>query len=156
MKHRIHGRAMGAHKRIALVAASFSVLLLASGAFASEQLAESQNLVCTVCHDKPGSKLLTDKGKYFELMRSMDGYAELEASFGSCTFCHRRKPGSTKLTKAGKGFANAMGGMQALVEWVEELHPAWPESEIPEQAPLDEETGATAPEADAPKMMPAH
>ncbi len=107
------------------VAAALS-LLFAGSAFATEDLAESSGLACTACHDKEGSKRLNDQGKYFELMRSMDGYADLEASFGKCTFCHRRKPGSKKLTRAGKGFANALDNMEALVEWVKVRHPGWP------------------------------
>ncbi len=86
----------------------------------------------------------------------MDGYADVEASFGKCTFCHRRKPGSKKLTKAGKGFANALGNMEALVEWVQDLHPAWPEVE---EGDLMEPAGGagTEPEGgDAPELMPAH
>ncbi len=116
-------------RNVTLIVAAVFGLLLSGSLFASEELAESTGMVCTACHDKPGSKRLTDQGKYFELMRTMDGYDDLEASFGQCTFCHRRKPGSKKLTKAGKGFATALGNMEALVEWVSELHPAWPEVE---------------------------
>ena len=112
---------------VTLVAAAVFSLLLAGNALATEELARTEDLTCTVCHDKPGSKLLTDRGKYYELMRSMDGFAELETSFGQCTFCHRRKPGSKKLTRAGKGFATILGGMEGLIEWVQERHPGWPE-----------------------------
>ena len=146
MKHR---------KNLALVVAAVFSLLLAGGAYATEELAEAENLVCTSCHDKPGSKLLTDQGKYFELMRSMDGFAELKASFGKCTFCHRRKPGSKKLTKAGKGFAHALDNMEALVEWVAEQHPAWPTPESDQIIPADEAGAATETE-DTPKLLPAH
>ena len=128
-------------------------LLLSGAAFATEEIAESENMVCTACHDKPGSKLLTDEGKYFELMRSMDGFADLEASFGNCTFCHRRRPGSKKLTRAGKGFANALGNMEALVEWVRELHPAWPESE--EKDP-PEPAATTGEQSNPLEPLPAH
>lgn len=140
-----------------LIVAAVFALLLSGAAFATEELAESENLVCTACHDKPGSKLLTDEGKYFELMRTMDGYSDIEASFGKCTFCHRRKPGSKRLTKAGKGFANALGNMEALVEWVQDLHPAWPEAEAEDlMEPAGEAGGADAEEGDALEPMPAH
>ena len=141
-----------------VVAAVFS-LLLAGGAYATEELAETENLACTSCHDKPGSKLLTDQGKYFELMRSMDGFAELNASFGNCTFCHRRKPGSQKLTKAGRGFAHALGNMEALVEWVAERYPAWPTPDEGRVVPADKAGAASEMETetdDAPRLMPAH
>ena len=139
-----------------VVAAVFS-LLLTGGVYATEELAESENLACTACHDKPGSKLLTDQGKYFELMRSLDGFADLNASFGKCTFCHRRKPGSKKLTKAGKGFANALGNMEALVEWVKDLHPAWPDAETQEPPAATETTDDQEAEADGSlELLPAH
>ncbi len=91
----------------------------------------------------------------------MDGYADVEASFGKCTFCHRRKPGSKKLTKAGKGFANALGNMEALVEWVQNLHPAWPEVETddliePAGEAGGEAGGVEAEGGDVPRSMPAH
>lgn len=144
-------------KNAALVVAAVFSLLLAGGVYATEELAGAEAMVCTVCHDKPGSKRLTDKGKYFELMRSMDGYADVEASFGKCTFCHRRKPGSKKLTKAGKGFANALGNMQGLVEWIQDLHPAWPEVEAEELMEPAGEAGGAAPEGgDTPGLIPAH
>ncbi len=148
-------KAAGAHL-LALVATAVFMVLLAGGAYASEELAESESMACTVCHHKPGSKRLTDQGKYFELMRSMDGYADLESSFGKCTFCHRRKPGSKKLTRAGKGFANALGNMQALVEWVQELHPAWPEVEEEDLMEPTGQTGGADPEGSAPRLLPAH
>ncbi len=136
-------------------------LLLAGASFATEQLADSEQLACTACHDKPGSKRLTNEGKYFELMRSMDGYADLEASFGNCTFCHRRKPGSKKLTPAGKGFANTLGNMEELVEWVRTRHPGWPDpgdSKEPPEPTGEPESADQAPEAasgSGPPMLPA-
>ncbi len=148
---------MNPTRNLTLAVAAVVALLLSGGAFATEELAATEDLVCTVCHDKPGSKRLTDKGKYFELMRSLDGYADVEASFGKCTFCHRRKPGSKKLTKAGKGFANALGNMEALVEWVQDLHPDWPEVEEENlMDPASEAGGAEAERGDAPGLQPAH
>lgn len=113
------------HSTITCAALAFA--LLAGSALATEEMAAKEELGCTSCHTRSGSKRLTDQGKFYELMGSFDGYAEVEASFGRCTFCHRRKPGSKKLTRAGKGFADALGGMEALVEWVQDRHPGWPE-----------------------------
>ncbi len=94
------------------------------------------------------------------LTRSLDGYAEIEASFGRCTFCHRRKPGSKKLTRAGKGFASVLGNMEGLVEWVKDRHPGWPE---PDAADLEVDIEVTTdppaeaePESEDPPPLPAH
>ena len=67
-------------------------------------MGKQEGLSCTVCHDKPGSKLLTDQGKYYETMRTLAGFDELKATFGACTSCHVTKPGSKKLTAKGKEF----------------------------------------------------
>lgn len=103
-------------------------LILTGSAFASEEVAKQEGLVCTVCHDKPGSKLLTDRGKYFEVMRGMDGFDDIEASFQSCTYCHRRRPGSLKLTKTGDQFLTLAGDMAGLLEWMRGRHPAAPQA----------------------------
>ena len=127
-------RAVTALRGVVCVPA-IAILLLAGGAVATEEAAESEGAVCTACHDKPGSKRLTDRGKFFESTRSLAGYAEIEASFGQCTFCHRRKAGSKKLTRAGEGFAEVLGNMEGLVEWVRDRHPGWPEPGVVETAP---------------------
>jgi hypothetical protein len=107
---------------LALVAA------LAAGGFAgaTEKLADQQKLACTACHDKPGSKLLTDQGKYFETMRTLDGYEAVKATFGECTSCHVSKPGSKRLTKQGKKFSELVDSMQGLRDWMAEYHPTPP------------------------------
>lgn len=92
-------------------------------ALASNEIAEAENLVCTSCHDKPGSKLLTDKGKYFELMRTLDTYDEVTELFGQCTSCHSRKPGSTKLTSMGRRFSHLVEDMDGLKTLLETEHP---------------------------------
>jgi cytochrome c553 len=90
---------------------------------ASNAIAKQQGLACTACHDKPGSKLLTDRGKYFEAMGTLDGYDQL-ADFARCTSCHVKKPGSTKLTKQGQRFAEVVKDMAGLRKWLAENHPA--------------------------------
>lgn len=101
------------------------VLVLALGgqeARASNEIAKREGLACTVCHDKPGSKLLTDRGKYWEAMGSLEGY-DAVVTFAACTDCHARKPGSKKLTPAGKRFAEAVQDMEGLRTWLKESHP---------------------------------
>lgn len=98
-------------------------LLISGPALATNAIAKSEGLACTACHDKPGSKLLTDKGKYYELMGSLDGYDEVIEVFGSCTTCHVKKPGTHKLTRTGRQFAEVMQNMEALRKWVKVAHP---------------------------------
>jgi hypothetical protein len=111
---------------IAVVAAACLAASIPPPSAATEQMATEQGLVCTACHDKPGSKLLTDEGKYFELMGSLEGFAEIEADFGACTSCHARKPGSKKLTREGRRFALVLQDMEALKQWAIERHPRAP------------------------------
>lgn len=100
------------------------VILVAGVARASEKIATETGKACTACHDKPGSKLLTDSGKYYEAMKSLDGYDAVKESFGRCTACHDRKPGSKKLTRKGKDFAGLVMDMPGLAKWMNEGHPA--------------------------------
>lgn len=110
--------AIGMTAAVALLAGT-----LASG---SEKLAEQESLSCTACHDKPGSKLLTDQGKYFETMRTLAGFDDLKATFGACTSCHVTKPGSKKLTAKGKEFRDMVQDMEGLGAWMKEHHPTAP------------------------------
>jgi hypothetical protein len=96
---------------------------LAGAGLASERIATQTGRSCTSCHDKPGSKLLTDAGKYYEVMKTMDGFTEIKASFERCTVCHERRPGSKKLTKRGKQFAEIAQDMPGLNQWMREGHP---------------------------------
>ncbi len=109
------------------VAAALFAGTLASG---TEKVGKQEGLACTVCHDKPGSKLLTDQGKYFETMRTLTGFEELKATFGACTSCHVTKPGSKKLTAKGKEFRDMVHDMEGLGAWMKEHHPAPPPATI--------------------------
>jgi hypothetical protein len=122
-------------KNMKLVVLTLAVALVFGGSWllASEEIAKSENLRCTACHDKPGSKLLTDKGKYFETVRSVEGFDELQAEFGRCTHCHVRKPGSDKLTKEGKKLAEVVNDMTELKAWLAEKHPTSEEKEEKEK-----------------------
>lgn len=110
---------------IFLVLLLTAVLVSLTGlpAGASNQIAEREGLQCTVCHDKPGSKLLTDRGKYYEEMRTLDGYDEVVAAFSECTACHVSKPGSKKMTDRGRAFGFAVRDMEGLKQWLRETHP---------------------------------
>lgn len=99
------------------------LLLGASWVLATEDMAKQQDMKCTQCHDKAGSKLLTDQGIYFESMGTLAGYDQVKASFGKCTTCHVRKPGSIKLTKKGKELASVVDSMEELREWLKKNHP---------------------------------
>ena len=94
---------------------------------ASNKIAKETGLACTACHDKPGSRLLTDQGKYYEAVGTLDGYDQL-TTFSECTGCHVRKPGSKKLTTTGKRFAAAVHDMEGLRKWLEENHPGMEKS----------------------------
>lgn len=107
-----------------LAALALAGLVVAAGAArASQRLATETGKSCVTCHDKPGSKLLTDAGKYYESMHTLDGFADIRGSFGRCTACHVRKPGSLKLTKKGKELAGQVKDMNELRQWVQQQHP---------------------------------
>ena len=111
-----------------LSAAMLALLLLgfSQPASATKTLAEQEDANCTACHDKPGSKLLTDKGKYYESVRSLDGFDEIRGTFGQCTRCHNSKPGSPDLTGDGKKIRSVANDMEELKAWVLSQHPAPP------------------------------
>jgi hypothetical protein len=53
----------------------------------------------------------------------MAGFDSIRATFGSCTSCHDRKPGSKKLTHKGREFAELVKDMPGLNQWMREGHP---------------------------------
>lgn len=111
--------------RSAALCACLAVLALGLAprtAAASESLAKSTGKACVACHDKPGSRLLTDPGKYFEVKRTLEGYDRIKSSFGRCTSCHANRPGSLRLTKQGKRFAEVVRSMDELQAWMKEGH----------------------------------
>ena len=112
-----------------------SYVALAPPADASNAIAEETQLVCTTCHDKPGSKLLTDEGKYFEAMATLDGFDEVSEVFGACTSCHARKPGSRRLTANGKQFRRLMQDMEGIRQYAVAHHQWWEDVEIEMVAP---------------------
>ena len=109
--------------KIVVVAVAVALLCGTSWILADQEIAEKTDQRCTACHDKPGSKLLTDQGLYYEMMGDLDGFDNLEGSFGRCTACHAKKPGSDKLTGEGKKMADLVNSMEELKKWLEENHP---------------------------------
>lgn len=108
----------------AAVLAALALLYVAGGpqAQASNEIAKRENLQCTVCHDKPGSKLLTAKGLYYQQIGSLKGYDGVVA-FGDCVTCHDRRPGSKKLTPTGRRFLSVVKDMKGLRLWLQQNHP---------------------------------
>lgn len=106
-----------------LVPLTLVALVLAGTAAASQKIATTTGKDCTACHDKPGSRLLTDAGKFYETQHTLEGFDALHATFGRCTTCHSRKPGSTKLTKKGREFASMAKDMAGLQQWMQQSHP---------------------------------
>jgi len=108
----------------AIVLAALALLYLASGpqARASNEIAKKEDLQCTVCHDKPGSRLLTSKGLYYQQIGSLKGYDDVVA-FGDCASCHDQRPGSKKLTPTGRRFLRVVKDMKGLKRWLEDNHP---------------------------------
>jgi cytochrome c553 len=118
---------------LTLLLAAILVSLAGSPAGASKRIAELEGQQCTVCHARPGSKRLNDRGIYYEKMRTLDGYDEVIAAFSECTACHVNKAGSKKLTDRGRTFAFAVRDMEGLKQWLRESHPqlrgepGWPQ-----------------------------
>ena len=110
--------------KLVVALAAIGLLLGGNALMANDEISQETGEKCTLCHDKPGSKLLTDKGLYYETQRTLEGYDEVKGTFGRCTSCHVRKPGSGKLTKEGKKMAEVVDSMEELRAWLAENHPA--------------------------------
>ena len=91
--------------KVGLCTLAAALVASGAGALATERLARQEKVECTVCHKKEGGKKLTDKGKYYETLRTFNGYDKLTEQFGNCLYCHKHKAGSKKLTKEGKRIA---------------------------------------------------
>jgi len=132
------------------VALALATALLWSGnAEATNAIAKREKLVCTACHDKPGSKLLTDEGLYYEVVGSLKGYREVEGAFGQCTYCHDKRPGAEKLTPEGARLMGVVEDMEGLQDWVVKSHP----EAIREAIEAAEGTPLAFPEAEGPVEM---
>jgi len=85
-----------------LAAIAAASLVVATAAYATPEMAKWEGLKCTVCHDKAGSKLLTSKGMYYELKKTLAGYNQLIEEYKKCTTCHSQEPGNKTLTPEGE------------------------------------------------------
>ena len=125
---------------MAILAVCLVALVAPTAVFATDEIAELEgDLTCTVCHDKPGSKLYTDQGKYYELMGTLDGFDAVIAVFQKCTTCHVRKPGSERLTPEGRRFSRVVSSMSDLAEWVQSSHPPVRAEEVEQATDQDKE-----------------
>ncbi len=114
------------------------VLLLPVTTGASEDIASQEELDCPVCHQDPEGELLTDQGRYYGLMRTLEGYRQVVDQFGGCGYCHVPDVGSNDFTREGLRFRWMMEDMKGLRAWLEENHPTKREvDEIENEDPAD-------------------
>jgi hypothetical protein len=100
------------------------LVLIATGmATGSEEIAEQQELECTVCHGDNEGSLLTDQGRYFQYLGTLEGFEQVIEKFGHCSYCHVREAESVELTREGFRFRWMMEDMEGLKDWLEENHP---------------------------------
>ena len=94
-------------------------------AVGSETIGEQEGLDCQVCHAnvEAAAETLTDRGLYYQYLRTLDGYAQVLEKFESCTYCHADGVGSQGLTPEGHRFRWMMEDMVGLRAWLEENHP---------------------------------
>lgn len=146
-------RAKIRYRIIARCIVASGLLLAGISVDATEEFTKVEEVSCTVCHDKPGSKLLTDKGKYWEEMRSFEGYEEIVGAFQQCTSCHVRKPGAKKLTPFGRRISRVVDEMEDLKEWLQTGHPPSLPPEEGEATTEDKEEPLV--EGDEPPVTPS-
>jgi len=92
--------------------------------WATEEIAQQESLECQVCHPDQGAELLTDQGRYYQYMGSLDSFDQVMGKFGSCIYCHVQEADSVKLTREGQRFRWMMEDMEGLKAWLEENHPS--------------------------------
>jgi len=123
---------MHARIRIGLVLMTCLTIFGIKATNASEEIAEEQDLACDVCHVDPEADQLTDRGRYFEYLRTLEGYEAVIERFGRCIFCHVQEAGSEEFTQEGMRFRWMMDNMQGLKTWLDENHPHPTEEEEPD------------------------
>ena len=91
----------------------------------SEKIGEQEGLECQVCHAnvEAAAETLTDRGLYYQYLRTLEGYEQLLQRFENCTYCHADGAGSKGLTPDGYRFRWMMEDMVGLRAWLEEHHP---------------------------------
>lgn len=107
-----------------LFAAVLVLALLPTGpTSATETIAAAEGgLECALCHDGEEAASLGDRGKYYEAVRTLEGFEELEERFQECTYCHVQEPGSLELTEKGRRYHWMMEDMEGIREWLMERH----------------------------------
>ena len=90
---------------------------------ASEETAAEEELECSICHQDSEGSILTDPGRYYELMETLEGFDQVTDTFGSCIYCHVPEAGSADLTPEGQTFRWMMEDMKGLRAWLDENHP---------------------------------
>jgi hypothetical protein len=106
-----------------LVVACLLLLAAASPAGATEEIAEREDLECQTCHAGNELELLTDEGRYYQYLGSLDGFDRVMDRFGSCAYCHVQEYDSMQFTPEGHRFRWMMEDMNGLKAWLEENHP---------------------------------
>ena len=106
-----------------LILSLLSSTTIAAVASASEDIAAREELECSVCHEDPDGQRLTDQGRYYGVMETLEGYQEVVDRFGSCNYCHTADVGSNNLTREGFRFRWMMEDMKGLRAWLDENHP---------------------------------
>lgn len=107
-----------------LVLAVLLALVTGAAGWSSEETAEQEGLECQTCHADEGTEYLTDEGRYFQYMGSLDSFDQVMEKFGSCIYCHVQETDSVKLTRQGQRFRWMMEDMEGLKAWLEENHPS--------------------------------
>lgn len=92
-------------------------------AVATEEFAQAESLDCSHCHVDSEPTRLTDPGRYYQFMETLDGYDKVLERFGRCTFCHVDEAGSLEMTNDGRRFRWMMADMKGLQAWLEAEHP---------------------------------
>ena len=87
---------------LGLVVIVATSLFVATPTYGTPEIGKKEKLRCTVCHDKSGSRLLTDKGMYYQLKGTLQDYKLLIHVYKKCTACHSREPGDKTLTPKGE------------------------------------------------------
>ena len=115
---------MPSRTHFSIVLGTLLTLSIPGIAFASEEIAASEgDKECSVCHVDVETDLLTDRGKYYQMMRTLEGYEAVLERFGECTYCHVKEAGSLAMTDEGQRFKWMMEDMKGLKAWLAERHP---------------------------------
>ena len=109
---------------IGVASTIFCLCLVPAGSTeGTEEVAAAESVECAVCHVEDEQSLLTDQGRYFQYLGTLDGFEAVIDRFGSCSYCHVQEADSVELTREGVRFRWMMEDMEGLKAWLEENHP---------------------------------